>query len=148
MAAPPSHQRGDPDLQFRFDPHRQLLVAGVSSIFERIDLGGGFFDRSKKIHGFHNCLFNSLAVVLTSILASLCVTCEPAAVRKIQSAPMTRPAQGRSDSSELPHFTNFLQLFCGFPSNFGRAVSQQPVVKAGRPLMTHIGSPHASRQNT
>ena len=106
----------------------------------------------KLIHCFCYCLFNSSAVVPTSILVTFCVTCfKSAAVRKIESAPMTRPACGRSDSSERPHFTNFLQLFRGFPSNFGRAVSQQPVVKAGRPLMTHIGaplSPHASRQNT
>ena len=103
----------------------------------------------KLIHCFCYCLFNSSAVVPTSILVTLCVTCfKSAAVRKIESAPMTRPACGRSDSSERPHFTNFLQLFRGFPSNFGRAVSQQPVVKAGRPLMTHIGAPHASRQNT
>lgn len=70
------------------------------------------FLTTQKIHGFHNCLFNSLAAVLTSILASLCVTCEPAAVRKIQSAPMTRPALGRSDSSAA--------TFYEFPSIFPR----------------------------
>ena len=82
--------------------------------------------------------------MLTSILAALCVTCEPAALRKILSAPMTRPAPGRSDSSAA--------AFYEFPSTFPRislkfwplAVSQQPVVKAGRPLMTHIGPGHAS----
>ena len=76
----------------------------------------------------------------TSILVTSCEAREKrAAVRKTRSAPMTRPARGRSDSSEQSRFTNFLQLFRGFPSNFGRSVSQQPVVKADRPLMTHIG---------